>query len=106
MLTNVEDFPLEVYFGLEFNFGLLSGDSPERFYEFKNVHVDDRSMMSEGELKGLTGINLVDTWAGLRVVLSWNVPSIVWRYPVQTVSLSESGFERLYQCSSIPKTIT
>lgn len=99
-LTNLGDLPLKVYFGLEFNFGLLSGDSPERFYEFQNVHVEDRSMMSEGELEGLSGINLVDTWAGFRVALSWNVPAKVWRYPVQTVSLSESGFERLYQCSS------
>ncbi|MGB4289887.1 MAG: alpha-amylase/4-alpha-glucanotransferase domain-containing protein, partial [Dethiobacteria bacterium] len=33
--------------------------------------------------------------------LSWRQPALLWRMPVETVSLSEAGLERSYQQSLI-----
>jgi 4-alpha-glucanotransferase len=31
----------------------------------------------------------------------WNRPGNVWRFPVETVSQSEAGFEKVYQSSAV-----
>jgi hypothetical protein len=44
---------------------------------------------------------VVDEWLGVKTVFRFSVPAVLWRFPVETVSLSESGFERLYQSSVV-----
>jgi alpha-amylase len=100
-LTNLEARPLDVHFGIEFNFGLLAGNSPDRYYEFPDMTLEDSRLAGEGEVENCTGLSLVDGWTGFRIVLSWGVPATVWRYPVETVSRSEAGFERVYQASAV-----
>jgi len=100
-LSNKEATPLEVHFGIEFNFGMLAGDTRDRYYEFPGAALEDRRLVSEGEVECSPGFQVVDEWAKFKVVLSWSLPATVWRYPVETVSQSEAGFERLYQCSAI-----
>jgi alpha-amylase len=100
-LTNLEARPLEVHFGIEFNFGLLAGNAPDRYYEFPGIALEDPRLAGEGGVENCTGLSLVDGWAGFRVVLSWAAPATVWRYPVETVSRSEAGFERVYQASAV-----
>ncbi|MBI4561746.1 MAG: DUF1926 domain-containing protein, partial [Candidatus Rokubacteria bacterium] len=46
-------------------------------------------------------LSLVDEWLGTEVALQWRRPARVAWAPVETVSLSEAGFERLYQGSAI-----
>jgi hypothetical protein len=38
---------------------------------------------------------------GIEVGIELDPPADVWRYPVETVSNSESGFERIYQGSAV-----
>ena len=40
---------------------------------------------------------LVDEWAGLEARLEWIPPAELAWGPVETVSVSEGGFERIYQ---------
>ncbi|HUI29581.1 MAG TPA: alpha-amylase/4-alpha-glucanotransferase domain-containing protein, partial [Candidatus Acidoferrales bacterium] len=42
-----------------------------------------------------------DEWQGLRVTVEVDKPLTLWRFPIETVSLSESGFERVYQSSVV-----
>jgi alpha-amylase len=44
---------------------------------------------------------MVDEWLGGEVALSFTAPAEVSWAPVETVSLSESGFERIYQGSAL-----
>ena len=44
---------------------------------------------------------MVDEWLGGEVALSFTAPAEVAWAPVETVSLSESGFERIYQGSAL-----
>jgi alpha-amylase len=42
-------------------------------------------------------LNLVDEWLGIDVGLTFNRPTHLWTYPIETVSQSEGGFELVHQ---------
>jgi alpha-amylase len=44
---------------------------------------------------------MVDEWLGCELALRWANPADVAWAPVETVSLSEAGFERIYQGSAL-----
>jgi alpha-amylase len=44
---------------------------------------------------------MVDEWLGGELALTWTAPATVAWAPVETVSLSETGFERIYQGSAL-----
>ncbi len=88
-------------FGIEFNINLLAGDAPDRYYDIPGQRLEDRRLASTGELKDISEVHLIDEWNGLRVVLKIDKRCNLWRFPVETVSLSESGFERIFQGSCL-----
>jgi alpha-amylase len=100
-LTNGEANPVDLWFGVEFNAGLLAGDAHDRYYEIDGKRPDDQRLRSSGESAGVSRVRCVDEWLGLYTELSAGRPAHVWRCPVETVSLSEAGFERLYQSSTV-----
>jgi 4-alpha-glucanotransferase len=55
------------------------------------------SLGSTGRLAEATQVTLVDEWLGLEARLAWQPPAELAWAPVETVSVSEAGFERLYQ---------
>jgi alpha-amylase/alpha-mannosidase (GH57 family) len=92
---------LDIWFGVEFSFALSSGDAHDRYYRFGGQPLDDRRLRSSGSLDHVTTMGLVDEWLGVDVGLEFAIPATVWRFPIETVSLSESGFERVYQGSVV-----
>ena len=46
-------------------------------------------------------VSLVDEWLKLKLTLAFSQSAILWRAPVETVSQSEAGFERVYQSSMV-----
>jgi alpha-amylase len=46
-------------------------------------------------------VSLVDEWLKLKVTLLFSQSAALWRAPVETVSQSEAGFERVYQSSMV-----
>jgi alpha-amylase len=57
--------------------------------------------VSQGELKDVSEVHLIDQWNGMDVVLKMDRNGHFWRFPVETVSLSESGFEKIFQGSCL-----
>jgi len=98
-ISNLGVQEVKAWFGTEFNFSLLAGNAPDRYYELEGAEIDDRSLESYGELKEIREIKMVDEWKGFRVSLEVDKPALFWRFPVKTVSQSEGGFERTYQGS-------
>ena len=88
-------------FGIELNINLLAGDAPDRYYDIRGHQLEDRRLASIGELEDVSEIQLVDEWVGMKVVLKTDRNCNLWRFPVETISLSESGFERIYQGSCL-----
>ena len=88
-------------FGIEFNINLLAGDAPDRYYDIPGHPLEDRKLASQGELKDVSEVHLIDEWNGMDVVLKMDRNGHFWRFPVETVSLSESGFEKIFQGSCL-----
>ncbi len=97
-------------FCVDLNLCLPGCDGPGSFYEFHGLSVSTglneqttskRSLSSEGEVKGVDGFSVVDEYAGVRVDVATGREACVLMYPIQTVSLSEAGFEKNYQGSCI-----
>jgi alpha-amylase len=88
-------------FGIEFNINLLAGDAPDRYYEIPGHRLEDRILGSKGELRNISEVRLIDEWSGISVVLKVDRSCHLWRFPIETVSLSESGFERIFQGSCL-----
>jgi alpha-amylase len=100
-IFNAGDEKVKTNFGVEFNVNLLAGDAPDRYYRIPGYPIEDRRLASLGELKGISEVRLIDEWNGMEVFLKINRECNLWRFPVETVSLSESGFERIFQGSCL-----
>jgi len=100
-LTNTGEVTIEREFGVEFNFGLLSGQSDDAYYEIPGVDLKDDNLNSMGELTDVSQVNLFHEWFRLHIQLAFERPATLWRMPIETVSNSEGGFERVYQCSCV-----
>ncbi len=88
-------------FGIEFNINLLAGDAPDRYYEIPGFHLEDRKLASLGKLEDVSEVRFIDEWNRLNVILKIDKKCNLWRFPVETVSLSESGFEKIFQGSCL-----
>jgi alpha-amylase len=99
-LENLSAQPLETRFAVEFNINFLAGSEPDRYYTFPG-HSGDRLLNSRGEVRQVRQFGMVDEWLGITTQFQFNRPTDVWRQPLETVSQSEDGMERVYQGSSI-----
>jgi alpha-amylase len=88
-------------FGIEFNINLLAGDASDRYYHIPGAQLEDRRLASMGELEDVSEVHLIDEWNRFEVFLKTDKNCGLWRFPIETVSLSESGFERIFQGSCL-----
>ncbi|MBI3626106.1 MAG: DUF1926 domain-containing protein [Candidatus Rokubacteria bacterium] len=81
----------------QWNLALTGGDAPARYYRLPGLP----SLKNRGLASNQTDVGLVDEWIGLAVTLAWGQPATLAWAPVETVSLSEAGVERIFQGSSL-----
>ena len=79
--------------GVQWNLALSAGNAPGRYLTLPGRP----SLGGSGRTSGISEVTLVDEWLGLQVRLSWSPGAELAWGPVETVSVSEAGFERLYQ---------
>lgn len=92
---------IRCFWGIEFNINLLAGNSDDRYYEMEGISQEDRRLNSIGESRSIKKVSLIDEYNGIMVVINSDKNFNLWRFPVETVSLSESGFERIFQGSCL-----
>ena len=78
---------------VQWNLALTAGEAPGRYLD---VH-GRPSLGSAGRLAGVDDVALVDEWIGVRAELAWAAGAELAWGPVETISVSEAGFERIYQ---------
>ncbi|MEW6380086.1 MAG: alpha-amylase/4-alpha-glucanotransferase domain-containing protein [bacterium] len=100
-LVNLGKSTVRCRFGVEFNVNLLAGRSADRYYQVPGIALKDRQLASWGTLEQVEQIQLVDEALGLIVSFDFADYPGIWRFPIETASNSESGFERVYQSSVI-----
>jgi alpha-amylase len=109
-LEGVEASLRDYWFAPELEVNLLAPDAPDRFFLHRNEKFPGNNLGSRGDIPNGDLLSLVDDYLGVRINLlterqtGMSVLSSqsrwVW-YPVETISLSEGGIERVYQGSAI-----
>jgi hypothetical protein len=84
-------------FGLELVFNLLAPNAPDRYFEAGKVR---HPLEFRGEIESPV-LTVADHWQRVQIKLEGSPPVRWWIAPIETISQSESGFERVYQGSSV-----
>ena len=95
---------IDLFFGVEWNFALMAGKSDDRYYEIPGRALKENYLASVGETSDVTEIWLKDEWLKIGIQFLFDEPVKLWRFPIETVSLSEAGFEKVYQSSVVLPT--
>jgi 4-alpha-glucanotransferase len=82
---------------VQWNLALTAGDAPDRYLTLPGRP----SLGSSGRAREVTSVALVDEWARVEARLAWTDGAELAWGPVQTVSVSESGFERIHQGTAL-----
>ncbi len=90
-------------FGVEFNFSMSAGEAEGRYYLLEDEASKNRvgHLALEGSFSQKKKVSLIDEGIGLVVSLEWDRTADIWLMPLMTVSQSESGFEKVYQGSTV-----
>jgi hypothetical protein len=89
--------PLQFMVGLEVVLNLLAPNVPDRYFEFAG---NRQPLAWSGIVEG-SHLRVVDEWQNVAVTIDAFGASYLWIAPIETVSESEEGFERVYQGSQI-----
>jgi len=82
---------------VQWNLALTAGGGGDRYLALP----DRPPLSSSGRRSDLTSLTLVDEWVGLEASLEWSPRAEIAWGPVETVSVSEAGFERIYQGTAL-----
>lgn len=89
--------PLDARWAVQCNLTLTAGEAMGRYFRLPG----QPSLGGHGARAGERELVMVDEWIGVELALAAADPAdCVWA-PVETVSLSEAGLERIYQGTSI-----
>ena len=89
--------PLRLMAGLELVFNLLAPDAPDRYFEWTGGH----EPLRWGGTAPAPELRMVDEWQNVSILINAAGAREFWVAPIETVSESEDGFERVYQGSQI-----
>ncbi len=93
------DRPIECRLGLEWSIHLLGGGgNPQAWYEVNGARTSHDGV---GQVIGTRAIGYGNDWVGLAIHATMDPVADLWWHPIDTVSNSESGFERVYQGSAL-----
>ncbi len=99
-IRNERPHAFKALLAVEWNLGMLAADAADRYLLQDGAKPADPRAGSSGEAVA-TLIEAVDEWRRVRVRFRLDAPRAVWRFPVETVSQSEGGFERTYQSTAL-----
>jgi 4-alpha-glucanotransferase len=98
-VRNESDRPLRCRLGQEWSVMLLGGGgNPSAWYEIGETR---RAHDGTGTATGVTRIGQGNDWVGIAIESLPTPAADAWWAPIETVSNSEDGFERVYQGSSL-----
>lgn len=100
-IINNSEMQASALFGYEMLANVLAPDAPDRYFFFSGSKSDSPEARACREEVPASSFGVVDEWRDLRIQFDLDQPARIWRVPIETVSLSEAGFERVYQGTCI-----
>lgn len=92
---------ISVCFAVENNFTFQAGHADDRYLLLDGQRPNDSYLDSIGHAEGGKVIAMVDQYRSLAVSVGSDITADIRYLPIFTVSLSEGGFERVYQGTTI-----
>ena len=93
-VTNRSAVDVEAILGLEWTITMLGGGNPVAWLQVSGVRM---AHDARGSAAGVTEIGQGNDDVGIAVATAISPPADAWWAPVETISNSEGGFERVYQ---------
>lgn len=103
-VDHLSGLPLDSAFGVEWVINFLTGQAPDRYYWSKDRELGAPMLGTRAAWTGLNQIAARDEWKKLDFELHFDTPAKVYAFPIETVSQSEGGQERVYQGSVLLPT--
>ncbi len=100
-VSNLSAQAVELWFGTEFLFALLAGDTDDRYYTFPDHSLTHAQLGSSGVVENVRHVRLTEGWLNIKIDLKSEAAATCWHFPIETISQSEAGFERVYQSSIV-----
>jgi hypothetical protein len=97
LLVNNYPGKINLWFGIEFGLAVPGEEDERRFCYVKEDQVKSRELVPMGNAARCSEFGLHDGHLKLDVNFKLDRQSQLWRFPIQTVSLSEEGFEKVQQ---------
>jgi alpha-amylase len=98
-VTNASNGPLRARLGLEWATTMLGGGgNPSAWWEVDGQRAGHDG---SGTAAGIEGLAQGNDWLGVRIDTRISPACDAWWAPIETVSNSEEGFERVYQGSAL-----
>jgi alpha-amylase len=88
---------VEIEAGLELVLNFLAPNEPDRYFDTP----EGRRKLCWGGTVAASSLRIVDEWQGVAAHIEAAAARHIWVVPIETVSESEDGFERVYQGSQI-----
>lgn len=88
---------MPVKFGVEFDFNLLAPDAEDRYVEIDGAKPESFHLGATNETVQASRIAFIDEYRQLGIQIEADRAGRIWRMPIHTVSLSEGGFEKVFQ---------
>lgn len=105
-VVNLNDIPVALRFGVEFDWGIIGGDSHYGKFNIpgcplpEESHEKDRRIPNDfGGCNGISQMTIGSTLPDLagEIDLTTDRPAYLWHFPLEAVSNSQAGYERIYQ---------
>jgi len=100
-ITNLGEAAFESLFGVEFSINFLTGSASDRYYHSAERALDRPMLGVRGVESGLKAFALRDEWQQLEAGFSLAEAGSFYFFPLETVSQSECGQERVHQGSVV-----
>lgn len=100
-LQNLGAKPIRARFAVELNLALLSGHAPGAYYRIPGIAPDVAHLNSVGESEAIREFGLLNEHLGMEIAIAVSPAARLWRLPLETISSSEGGIERVYQASCL-----
>ena len=94
-VTGIE--PLRAFLGLELVLNLLAPNEPDRYFDAADGRPPLLCSASVPAAPGNPSLRVVDEWQNVAATIRAPAATQFWVVPIETVSESELGFERVYQ---------
>ncbi|MDD5087753.1 MAG: DUF1926 domain-containing protein [bacterium] len=96
-IRNLARHDLHSPFGIEWNLSLMAPNSDQHVFTLPGTGIENRPLSETAEYTHVREARLADLSEGVAARFELREPAKLWRAPVESVSLSESGFERIFQ---------